>query len=210
MFKSIYTLLITLILITMPAHAALVSVGGHAGLVNFSENFNDTTHFGARMNWESKTGIMLEGSAYYLQADSTTGSADLKGGAALIGANYALPLFRSVRPYVGGGIGFARLSSAYDDSPSLAYAAKAGININLSKDLRTFFEASYLNLSNNADITIQPLLLTAGIGIDFKGSNQYKKKQRKNGNVYPYTPIKKKPVRRPSRAPRGPRPGPGR
>tara|TARA_E500000178_G_scaffold325519_1_gene352930 strand:- start:30 stop:662 length:633 start_codon:yes stop_codon:yes gene_type:complete len=210
MIKSLISLFILYTFFTISTSAALVSVGAQAGLVNFGENFNDSTHFGARLNWVSKTGFMIEGSGYYFQAESNTGSSDLKAGLGLIGANYALPILESVRPYVGAAIGFGRLSSAYDDSPSLAYSLKAGINLNVSKDLRAFGEASYFHISNKASLAIQPILITAGIGIDFGGSKENANRQSRPGNVYPYTPIKKKPVRRPSRPPRGPRPMPGR
>ena len=196
MFSTIIRILIFFIITIAPIHAAILSIGGQGGITQFEENFEDSTHFGGKIHWLSRTGIMLEGSGYYFEATSNTDNSDLKAAVALLGANYALPIFKAIRPYVGGGAGFAKLSSAYDNSPSLAYYAKAGISLRLAKDLRFYAEGTYMDIQNSQEITLQPLFLTGGINIDFQNRNRRPKRRKSiDGEAYPYTPIQKRPER---------------
>lgn len=204
--KKIILLNILLAVITCQLQAAKLGFAVLGGTTQFEENFEDSTHFGVKIATKSKIGFILDATGYYLEADASSASTDLKSAVGLVGITYNFPLLRKLQPYAGISAGFAKLNSAYDKSPSVAYAAKAGIQLSPSRDVNLFIEGAYLNIDSKTTDSIQPLLVSAGVGIDFGRAkkNALKSKNRK-GEVYPNRPTRSQPTRRPAPRPRGPR-----
>ncbi|MBH37841.1 hypothetical protein CL658_02290 [bacterium] len=169
--SMIYLIIICLLSLTTSMLASVFMIGTNVGQAMLSDDFDKAISFGGRASFAAKEGFVLEGSAGYFNAESkTAGVPSLKAATALATFCYMIPIQSQVRPYLGVSGGLSLLSSSYDSS-ALTYGAKGGFMMNVSKDTKIYVEASQLIIDSSlANVKIQPLTLSFGLGIAF-GSN---------------------------------------
>jgi len=192
MMYKLKTTILYLALLSTVATAQTLFVGGGAGYSAFTDDFSSAPTVKARIGLISYSGISVDVTGEYLQANGQTSTdADLKMIPVSLGGTFIVKNDSNAWPYIGAEAGLAWMSDGFD-TKNLFYGAKAGVLLKVGHDLAIFSEAAYKSIADDTSgLTVTPLQGTIGMMFMFGDSQPRRTTKVVNKKVVNKKVIKK-------------------
>ncbi len=191
--------------LAVSVQASQFLVGVNGGSASFDSDFDSSQEFGVHAIFASRSGMAIDASLSYFEADGKNGGDDVSALPLLVGMSYIMGR-GPVVPYIGAMGGLTVLGGDYSGS-AISYGAKLGLSFRVSPDFRLFLEGRKLYINEDSG-TIEPTTISLGASVIF-GKNKVKRplpfmQRAPHGEEFKKRRANRKNKRR-ARAPIGPR-----